>query len=108
MAAQGVRDPQALHDPADRNIARLDQEEQVNGHQAAAVEREWPAFLLVANRLEECLEVGVIAEHRSAVVAAMDDMVDQSVIDRAQWPWHPTNLFEGSGDVKEFVLTPFT
>jgi hypothetical protein len=44
MVALGVRDEEALHQSADRGLERADQEVDVVGHEAVAVERERPSL----------------------------------------------------------------
>ena len=88
MVALGVRDEEALHQSADRGLERADQEVDVVGHEAVAVERERPSLLQIADRPEESSVVLVIVEHRGAVVAPVDDVVDEVVVDGTQGARH--------------------
>ena len=88
VVALGVGDEQALHDPADRSLQGADQQVDVVGHQAIAIELERPPLLQVGERFEERGVILVVEEDRGAVVAAVDDMVDESVTDRSKWSGH--------------------
>ena len=84
VVALGVGDEQALHDPADRRLAGADQQMDVVGHEAVAVELERLPLLQVGEGLEEGGVVVVVEEDRCAVVAAVDDVVDEPVVDGSQ------------------------
>ena len=92
VVALGVGDEQALHDPADRGLQGANQQVHVIGHEAIAIELERPALLQVADRLQECLVIPVVEEDRCAVVAAIDDVVDETVADRSKWSGHEVRI----------------
>jgi hypothetical protein len=61
-------------------------------NQAVAVALEGPPELQVANRAEERGVVAVVVEDRRAVVAAVDDVVDEAFGDRADGSWRRVTL----------------
>ena len=71
-------------------------------HEAVAVECERPPLLQIADRPEESRLVFVLVEHRGTVVAPVDDVVDEVVVDGAQGARHGTGA-----RTLGFVLTVF-
>ncbi len=60
----------------------------VIGHETIAEEAKRIAFLGLGEGLEEGDAVGVIAKDVGAVVAAIEGMIDETVIDGARWASH--------------------
>ena len=58
------------------------------GHETIAEEAKRIAFLGLGEGLEEGDAVGVIAKDVGAVVAAIEGMIDETVIDGARWASH--------------------
>ena len=65
-----------------------EQEMKVIGHETIAEEAKRIAFLGLGEGLEEGDAVGVIAKDVGAVVAAIEGMIDETVIDGARWASH--------------------
>ena len=107
MVALRVRNEQALHDAADRRFARPQHQMKMVAHQAVAVQLKRLACLQVGQRGEERLKIGRLAENQLAVVAQIDDVVNQAVGDRSQGRGIAVNLATDASGVKEIVLTPF-
>jgi hypothetical protein len=67
-----------------------DHPERYSGRQGwiqRALTRKRPATLQVGDGLEERLIVGVVVEDLGTVVASIDDVVDEAVVDRSQRVW---------------------
>ncbi len=88
VVALGVGDQEALHQSADGGVEGADQEVDVVGHEAVAVELEGAGTLKVAEGVEEGNVVAIGVEDGGAVVAAVDDVVDEAITDRSQGSWH--------------------
>lgn len=89
----GVRNQQALHDPADRGAGQRAQEEvEVIVEQTVAVEPKRHALLEVRERLEKGGEIAGLLEHLLPVIAAIDHMIDQPRFNRPQRTWHSQRL----------------
>ena len=87
-----VRDQQALQDAADRGLAGPDQQMKMIREQAIAVQFKRLPLLQFGQGLQERLEISLLQEHRLAIVAAVDDMVDQAVIDRSRRARHGRSI----------------
>jgi len=103
VAALGVEDEEALYDPADRRLQGSDQEVDVVGHEAVAVELERPPLFQVADSLEERGEIFHVKENGDAI----DDVVDEAVVDESQGSWHEERLSAWSITIMLIVPTLF-
>jgi hypothetical protein len=85
VIAPGVGDREGLEDSADR-LSGLgpDQEVKVIGHETIAEEPEGVAVPGLGEGLEEGDAVGVVAEDIPAVVATVEGVIHQAVIDGAR------------------------
>ena len=93
VVSPGVGDEERLHDPPDGHAGLGSEDEvEVVGHQAVAVEAEQEAELRLAERGEEGVVVGVVVEDFLAVVAAAEGVEDQAVVVRSKWSSHVQNI----------------
>ena len=81
----GMSDCERLKDSTDRlPWVGSEQEVEVVRHQAIAEESEWISASGLGEGLEEGDAVAVIAEYVGAVVASVEGMIDEAVIDGAR------------------------
>jgi hypothetical protein len=92
VVALRVRHQQALDDATYRRAARPQEQMKVIAHQAIAVELERLAVLEVGKRGEKGLKVGRLAKDTLAIVATIDYVVNQAVVDWSQGAWHSGNV----------------
>ena len=78
------------------------------GHEAIAVQVERFSLLQIGNRLQKRLKISFTLENRLAIVAAIDDVVNQAVGDRSQGAWHSRNLADAPRLVKINSSDPFS
>ncbi len=89
MNTPGVGDRQRLQDAADRLPAlRRQHQVKVIGHQAVGVEIERVALASFPQRVEKGAKVGVAAKDRLAIIAAIDGVVNQTVVNESGQAWH--------------------
>jgi hypothetical protein len=87
---------------------RAKQQVNVVAHQAIAVQVKRFSLLEVGNRSEERPVVAFAKEHRLAVVAPINHVVDQAVGDGTWRARHNANLHQCRlPDTRKIVLTPF-
>ena len=88
VVALRVRYQQALRDAADRAFSRANKHMDVVAHKAIAVQVEWFSLLQVRDRFQKRRIVAFAVKNRLAIVATVDDVVNQSVGNGAQGAWH--------------------
>jgi hypothetical protein len=82
VVSPGMRDSKRLEDSADRlSGLRPDEQVKVIGHEAIAEQAKRIAVLGFGEGAEEGSPVGIVPKDIGAVVAAVEDVIDQSVID---------------------------
>jgi hypothetical protein len=82
VVSPGMRDGKRLEDSADRLPGlRPDEQVKVIGHEAIAEQAKRIAVLGIGEGAEEGSPIGIVPKDISAVVAAVEDVIDQSVID---------------------------
>jgi hypothetical protein len=82
MIPPGVGDGQGLEDSADRlSELRADEEVEVVGHEAIAEEAEGIALPGLGEGLQEGDPIVIVAEDDGPVVAAIEGVIDEAVID---------------------------
>jgi len=93
VVAPGVRHQERLHDATDGH-PRLgaEQEVEVVGHQAIAVEPERVAELRPAEGVEEGAEIAIVVEDGVAIVAPAEGMEGQAIVNRSQGASHAPRL----------------
>ena len=81
----GVGDQERLHDATDSDAGlRSQQEVEVVGHEAVAVEAEWEATPSFGQRVQKQAVVVLVVEDELAVVAAAEGVVDQALVIRSK------------------------
>jgi hypothetical protein len=74
-----------LEDAADRSASLgPDQQVEVVGHEAVAEQGEGVAFLGAGEGFEEGDAIGIVGKNVSPVIAAVERVIDQSVVDGAR------------------------
>jgi hypothetical protein len=93
--------------PADGRSARANQQVKVIVEQAVTEQLERIALFELRQRLQEGLEIRLFTKHFLAVVAAVDDMVDQAAVNGSQRAWHSAKIADCGSTVDKIVLTRF-
>jgi hypothetical protein len=99
VISQRVRDQQGLHDAADRRAARPDQQVKVVAEQTVAVKIERLALFQVGQTAQEGNKILGLEKHILAVIATIDDVVNQTVVNRSKRARHCGNLSGCGGGV---------
>jgi hypothetical protein len=85
VIAPGMGDRKGLQDPADRLFGlRPEKKVKVIGHETIAEEPQGVALPSFGKCIKEGEAVGIIAENVSAVVAAVEGVINQAVVYRAR------------------------
>src|SRR5262245_14626969 len=87
-----VGDEQVLHDPADGRVRDTPEPGEVIAHEAVAVELEGPFRLEFEQCGQERRVIAVVAEDRGAVIATVDDVVDEAFADGSKRSGHCTRV----------------
>jgi hypothetical protein len=77
------------------------------GHEAIAVQVERFSLLQIRDGLQKRQKIPLASENRLVIVAAIDDVVNQTVGDRSQGAWHFGNLAKDPRFVKGNSSDPF-
>ena len=89
VISPGMRDQKRLHDPADRHPRfRTQQEVEMIGHQAIAVQPKGVTQLRLPERGEKRLPVRIVVEDGLAIIAPAQGMESEAVIVRSEWSSH--------------------
>jgi hypothetical protein len=83
-----VQVQQAPREPADVGLRRPHEQMEECVQQSATVEVEWRSRIEIGQRLKNSPEVFRIVKHILPIVATIDHVVDQSVLDRSQRAGH--------------------
>ena len=103
----GVRNQQALYDAANRRAGGPQQHVKVVVQQTVAVQLKWQSLFEFGQRPQERLEILRLLKNRLPVVATIDNVVNETVVDGTQRARHAGKIPTVGRSVNKIVLTPF-